>query len=183
MKAGYQGGPSSRSSPIGSSSSKGGENGFDLVAILAPDPLLKGVDNLDQEIELLGGYMVRHSTEGVHVGPFVLYWLNCFPVGYSSSLYSHVGRRLVEGMVRDMGSGKCAVDGVDASDGSLDHQVEAELVDVSGSTSGGLKHTLCGRVREERGVDVNALQMEADVVARVLEGEGTQGLRVADSTA
>jgi len=49
----------------------------------------------------------------------------------------------------DLGRCEVAVDGVDASDGGLDQQVEAALVDVAGPPSGGLEDARDGGVGEE----------------------------------
>lgn len=63
----------------------------------------------------------------------------------------------------DLGRREVTVDGVDAGDGGLDQQVEAELVDVARPPSGGLEDARDGGVGEELEVGVGALEVESDV--------------------
>ncbi len=94
-----------------------------------------------------------------------------------------VRARAIEGMGGDRLLHETAVDRVPALRGGGDERVERELVDVARLALAGVEDLAARVVGQQGRLDLGALQVEVEVVARVLEREGPQRVRVGDAGA
>jgi len=90
---------------------------------------------------------------------------------------------LVQGVVGDLPGDEVAIERVSPLDDRPDEGVGGELVDASWPPLGGLEDASDGLVADEPGVGVGVREVVPDVVAGVLQSEGTERLGVDDARA
>ena len=93
----------------------------------------------------------------------------------ASRVGSALAAEAVEGVCVQDALHAVGVDVLDAMDGGVDEGLEGDLVDGSGDTLGGVEQGGDGGVGEDVVPCAGVLEVEADVVAGVLDAEGSEG--------